>query len=121
MKKNFKLIGIIIIVIIFFMLICILEKWHNNYEFPNELHIKMSEINNNKSLIGLLEEEVVELLGEPRYKYIDRENKKNYTYSAGKTTQKSFWGKDYGQKVYDLLIDFDENDKVEYTYIKLST
>ena len=36
----------------------------------------MSAINDNKILIGLSEEEVVELLGEPRHKYTDIEYKR---------------------------------------------
>ena len=66
MRKIIKLIGIVIILI--FIGICVLEK-----ECSDELYIKMSAINDNKILIGLSEEEVVELLGEPRHKYTDIE------------------------------------------------
>ena len=95
------------------------------YNYKNEtidnLYIEMKEMVDNKSLIGLSEEEVVELLGEPRYKYTDRENKENYTYSAGKIFKEWFWGICYSTKYYQLEMEFDESGKVEYVYIKEST
>ncbi len=98
-------------------MICIFGKV---YEIPDDVYIKMQEINDNKSLIGL-SEEVVGLLGETRYQYIDGENKQNYVYTAGTTVKKRLLGNSYGRKVYDILIDFDENGKVEHTYIKECT
>ena len=80
----------------------------------------MNEMVDNKRLIGLSEDEVIELLGEPRYKYIGIDNPQNYTYSAGTTSKKHFWSSEYNRKVYDLNIVFDENDKVEYVHIKES-
>ena len=114
MKRETK----IIIVIIFCILICILEKV---YEIPDVENIKIQEINDNKSLIGLSEEEVVELLGEPRYQYIDGEDKQSYVYNAGTTVKKRILGNSYGRKVYDFRINFDENGKVKHTYIKECT
>lgn len=115
MKKETKL---IIIVIIFGVLIYILGKV---YEIPDDKYIEMQEINDNKGLIGLSEEEVVELLGEPRYQYIDGEDKQSYVYNAGTTVKKRILGNSFGRKVYDFRINFDENGKVEYTYIKECT
>lgn len=115
MKQETKF---IILVIIFGILIYAFGKV---YEIPDDVYIKMQEINDNKSLIGLSEEEVVGLLGEPRYQYIDGENKQNYVYNAGITVKKRLLGNSYGRKVYDFLIDFDENNKVYYTYIKECT
>lgn len=50
MMKELKLISIIIIIIIFCRLISI------NLEIPDELYIKMNEINDNQRLIGLSKE-----------------------------------------------------------------
>lgn len=121
MKKNINSKGIIILVVVFGVLICIITNWYNNNEYPNDTYIKMNEINDDKTLIGLSEEEVIELLGEPRYKYVDGENKNNYVYTAGSTVKKSIFGNEYGRKVYDFFIDFNESDKVEYTFIKECT
>ena len=114
MKRETK----IIIAIIFCILICILGKV---YEIPDDNYIKMQEINENKSLIGLSKEEVVELLGEPRYQYIDGEDKQSYVYNAGTTVKKRILDNSYGRKVYDFRINFDEDGKVEHTYIKECT
>lgn len=115
-SKTFKIIIIAIILLCAFIML---------YNYKNEtidnLYIEMKEMVDNKSLIGLSEEEVVELLGEPRYKYNDRENKENYTYSAGKIFKEWFWGRCYSTKYYQLEMDFDERGKVEYVYIKEST
>lgn len=86
-----------------------------------KIYIKMKEINDNQSIIGLLPEEVVGLLGKTRYEYYDRENKKVYNFSAGKMVEKTFLGNISGIKYYELIVHFDENNKVEDTYIKLST
>lgn len=121
MKKELKLTIFIIIIITIIIIFCGLIK----YENPDSLYIEMSEINYDQSLVGLSKERVVELLGEPKYEYNDRENKKVYKFNAGKIIRKSFWGNIIGnidrQKYYELKVFFDENDNVEYTYIKLST
>ena len=41
-------------------------------EKGDELYVKMKELNDNQSLIGLSLEEVVELLGKPKYEYNDK-------------------------------------------------
>lgn len=51
-------------------------------EKGDELYVKMKELNDNQSLIGLSLEEVVELLGKPKYEYNDKKNKKRYKYYA---------------------------------------
>lgn len=115
MKKVIQILGIVIILII----VCVIGIGHNK-EYPDDVYLKMTEINDNKNLVGLSEEEVVELLGKPDNEYIDIEKKNNYIYFAGATIKKSFFCGEYGRKVYELLIDFDASGKVEYTYIKLS-
>ena len=55
--------------------------------YPNDLYIKMNEMVENKSLIGLSETELIELLGEPNFK--SEERVKSYTYSAGSTIKKN--------------------------------
>lgn len=115
-SKIFKIIVIII------TLICVFIMLYNyKNETIDDLYIEMKEMVDNKSFIGLSEEVVVELLGEPRYKYTDRENKENYTYSAGKIFKEWFWGRCYSTKYYQLEMEFDESGKVEYVYIKEST
>lgn len=119
MKKIFKIIGVIIIVIVLYVLIYIVGVTINDKEIPNDLYIKMSEINNNKSLIGLSEEEVIELLGKPVDKLVDTTHLKNYTYytyEAGYTF-KSFLGNTYDKKYYDFEVLFDPDGIVKYTYI----
>lgn len=113
MKKILKLLGIVIILV----LICVIGIGHNK-EYPDEVYVKMAKFIDNKTLIGLSEEEIIELLGEPNDEYIDIENKNNYIYFAGTTIKKSFFTGEYGKKVYELLIDFDGSGKVEYAYIK---
>lgn len=113
MRKIIKILGIVIILIF----VCVIGIGHNK-EYPDDVYAKMTEINDNKTLIGLSEEEVIELLGKPDNEYIDIEKKNNYIYFAGATIKKSFFFGEYGRKVYELLIDFDASGKVEYAYIK---
>lgn len=113
MKKFIKIIGISIIVL--FILFCGLLFVQDNILYPNDLYIKRNEINNNKILIGLSEEEVIELLGEPKFK--SEGGRKTYTYSAGTTVKKSILVGEYQPRYYDLQINFDENNKVNYTGI----
>ena len=69
------------------------KSWLNNklqvydYEIMSDPYIEMNEMVDNKRLIGL-SEEVIELLGEPIYKYIGIDNNQNYTCSAGITSKK---------------------------------
>ncbi len=105
------------IIIIALTLFCVFILFYN-YEIISDSYIEMNEMVDNKRLIGLSEEEVIELLGEPQYKYIGIDNTQNYTYSAGTISKKHFWSSEYNRKIYNLNIDFDENDKVEYVHIK---
>ena len=113
MKKFIKIIGISIIVL--FILFCGLLFVQDNILYPNDLYIKRNEINDNKILIGLSEEEVIELLGEPKFK--SEGGRKTYTYSAVTTVKKSILVGEYQPRYYDLQINFDENNKVNYTGI----
>lgn len=110
-SKTFK------IIIIALILFCAFFLFYD-YEIISDSYIEMNEMVDDKRLIGLLEEEVIELLGEPIYKYISIDNTQNYTYSAGTISKKHFWSSEYNQKVYELNIDFDKNGKVEYVNIK---
>lgn len=65
MKKILKIIGISIIVL---FVLCGLIFVQDNILYTNDLYIKMNEITDNKSLIGLSETDLIELLGEPKYK-----------------------------------------------------
>ncbi len=110
-SKTFK------IIIIALILFCAFFLFYD-YEIISDSYIEMNEMVDDKRLIGLSEEEVIELLGEPIYKYIGIDNTQNYTYSAGTISKKHFWSSEYNQKVYELNIDFDKNGKVEYVNIK---
>lgn len=112
-----KTLKILIIMIILLYSTIILGNFKS--ETPDHLYIKMKEMNDNQSLIGLSEEEVVELLGKPEYKYNNRKEEKTYVYYAGKIFKESYWGYSYSHDYYELNMFFDENDKVEHTYIKL--
>jgi len=79
---------------------------------PDDTYIKMKEINDNKSLIGLSKEQVIELLGEQK-----NNDSEIYTYSAGKVTNYITLGTN---DFYYLKIIFDENGKVESTTLNLS-
>lgn len=119
MKKSLILIVFIIIILITLGGLFYIGVVNIKSEKGNDLYIKMSEINDNQSLIGLSIEEVIELLGEPRYQYTDSKNKKQFTYSAGEVVTEPFWGNNT-YKYYQIEISFDVNDKVEHTYIRLS-
>lgn len=88
-------------------------------ETPDNLYIKIKEMNDSKSLIGLNSEEVIKLLGKPEDEYNSRDNEKNYVYYAGEILKKSYWGYSYTHEYYKINISFDENDKVEDTVMKL--
>ncbi len=82
-------------------------------ERPSEQYVKMEEINHNKNLIGLSEEQVIELLGKPikiyTYNNID---KKVYMYSAGYITEGT------RKHSYVLKVIFEGTDKVTSTVLK---
>ena len=118
MKKILKIIGISIIVL--FALLFALLYWalfvQDKILYPNDLYIKMNEMVENKSLIGLSETELIELLGEPKFK--SEERVKSYTYSAGSTIKKNILVGEYQGRSYDLQITFDENSKVKSALIQ---
>ena len=88
-------------------------------ETPDNLYTEIKEINDDQSLIGLSSEEVIKLLGEPKHEYSSGEDKKRYIYSAGEIFKESYWGYSYSHEYYEFYVSFDENDKVENTFIKL--
>ncbi len=114
MKKIFKI--ILICMLAFLVLLFVLLFIQDNILYPDDLYIKMNEINDNKSLIGLSETDIIELLGEPKYK--SEQRTKSYTYSAGTTVKKSIFVGNYHKRSYDLQISFDEDNKVKYTVIQ---
>lgn len=115
MKKVLGITGIIIIAL--FVLLCALYFIGDNILYPNDLYIKRKEICDNKSLIGLSEDEVIELLGEPKFKS-DERGIKSYTYSAGTTVKNNIFVANYQTRYYDLQMVFDENDKVKSAIIQ---
>lgn len=90
-------------------------------ETPDNLYTEIKEINDDQSLIGLSSEEVIKLLGEPKHEYSSGEDKKRYIYSAGEIFKESYWGYSYSHEYYEFYVSFDENDKVENTFIKESS
>lgn len=114
-----KVLKALIIIVILLYATVIIGSFKS--ETPDNIYTKIKEMNDNQSLVGLSKEEVVLLLGEPRYKYTDNGNKENYTYSAGTILKKWVWGQCYSTKYYQLKIMFDESGKVKYDYIKEST
>lgn len=79
---------------------------------PNDTYIEMKKMNDNKNLIGLSKEQIIELLGEP-YGNTDADR---YYYDAGKITNYITGGKN---DFYHLEIVFDENGKVKSTSMEL--
>ena len=113
----FKIILIVIIITCTFFM---LNTYKN--EIIDNSYIKIKEMIDNKSLIGLSEEAVVELLGEPLYKVTDKEHFKTdytYGYDAGYIRKEWFWGQCYSTTLYQLKIDFDENGIVKNAYIEI--
>lgn len=115
--KN-KVIKILIIILILLSSYIILHNIKG--ENFSDLYTKMNEINDSQCLIGLSKEDVVELLGEPKYKINDDINV--YAYDAGSKKQGLFFFdiviySDYFYSA-ELRISFDENDKVKSTAIE---
>lgn len=79
---------------------------------PNDTYIEMKKMNDNKNLIGLSKEQIIELLGEP-YENMDADR---YYYDAGKITNYITGGTN---DFYHLEIVFDENGKVKSTSMEL--
>ncbi len=111
-NQEFRNVVCIVMVICGFVSLSLAPLW---YEYasarPDDTYVKMKEIDDNKSLIGLSKEQVEELLGEKRDK-----NKDVYYYGAGKIT--NYISSD--NTFYVFQIYFDENDIVESTTIKTS-
>ncbi len=91
-------------------------------EKPDEKYIRMKEINDKESLIGLSREEVKEVLGEPNMKYDFPKYKDVYRYDAGIKEKGLFVGNICVifdcTDAYALNVGFDENDKVKSTSIQ---
>ena len=88
---------------------------------PDTLCAEMNEINDDQSLIGLSEEQVIELLGEPEYKR-NEENNIQYRYDAGSLDKglflfntAIFFDSSYSCRLWVI---FDENGKVKNTSIQ---
>lgn len=119
MKKKLKWIGIILAIIIGFSIYIIASEVTSGKKQLDEQYIEMHEIDINNSLLGLSEEEIVELLGKPVkiYTYNDKE----YMYNAGHIYEglifghRNFWTTKHN---YVLYISFDETDKVKSTTIQ---
>ena len=114
-SKTFK----IILLVIISVCVCIMLINYRS-ETMDEKYIKINEIVNNKSLIGLSKEEVVELLGEPSRDSGDIQPNLGsiYEYSAGTIFEEWFWGNCYQTKYYRLNIWFDNNGIVKMVSIE---
>ncbi|MCI9246381.1 MAG: hypothetical protein HFJ30_04560 [Clostridia bacterium] len=117
MKKKLILIFISIIIwiiigILFYYLGEFLEK-ELILEKPTEQYVKMKEINDNRTLIGLSKEGVKEILGEPVkiYTYVEEV----YMYNAGYIYDGIFGSQKHNYVVY---ITFEETGMVKSTIIK---
>lgn len=110
----------IILIVIISVCLCIMISDYSD-EIIDEKYITRNEMVDNNSLIGLSEEEVIALLGEPASKNTYQLYGKNYTYydyGAGTIREEWFWGKYYSTKYYELNIMFDENGIVKDAYVK---
>lgn len=115
-----KILKTLIIIIILFLGFIILSNFKD--EKPDELCKEMTEISNSQSLVGLSKKEVEEVLGKPKYDF-NNETVNVYAYNAGSLTKGIIFMNRtlildciYG---CELRIVFDENDRVEYTSVKL--
>lgn len=85
-------------------------------EEPDELYVEMKGFNDNKNLIGLSEDVIIELFGEQRNEYNTEDGGKILEYSAGTIIKRTFFG--YTTDYYEFEVYFDENDKVKSTSIR---
>lgn len=117
MKKKLILISISIIIwIIFGALLYYLGEFLDKeliLEKPTAQYVKMKEINDNRTLVGLSKEEVKEILGEPTKIYTDGEDVQMY--HAGYIYDGLFCSHRHN---YVLYIDFSETGNVKSTRIK---
>lgn len=103
----------IVITISLCISLLLIPLWYNFISArPNKVYVKMKEISDSQSLIGLTKEQVIELLGEP---YGDKDLD-TYYYEAGKITNYITGGTN---EFYTLQIVFDENGKVILTSMEL--
>lgn len=110
----------IILIISISVCACIMLSNYSD-EIMDETYIEMNELVENESLIGLSEDAVVELLGEPEAKSTYKKQEKNYTnyrYSMGKVREEWFWGRCYTTKYYRLNIICNEDGIVESVNIQ---
>lgn len=115
-NKKFKVLSWIIVA---FLLVGGYASIKYGYSFlsylsakPDDTYAEMTELSDNRSLIGLSKEQIDELLGKPDHTEND---KKVYFYDAGKVTNYLFFGE---RDFYELRIVFDENNVVKSTSIK---
>ena len=115
-SKVIKILMIISILLCVFILV-----FNFRDESPDTLCAEMNEINDDQSLIGLSEEQVIELLGEPEYKR-NEENNIQYRYDAGSLDKglflfntAIFFDSSYSCRLWVI---FDENGKVKNTSIQ---
>ena len=109
---------LIVLSIVFFICFILINI---KKEKPNDLYLKMNEINVEQSLIGLSKEEVVSFLGEPEEKENEDENT-IFTYNAGSIGKGLFF---FNEAIlfdcyyaYDFEVVFNENNQVESTNMR---
>lgn len=108
-NQDFRKIVYIVIVICGCISVTLAPLWYKYAsERPNNTYVKMKEINDDQSLIGLSKEQIVELLGDP----YGNKDADSYYYDAGKITNYLLFGL---RDSYELRVVFDEN------YIVIST
>lgn len=112
--KKFRIVVYIIVIIVCVGISVKLEPLWCEYAsaIPDSTYVEMKRINDNKSLIGLSKEQVVELLGEPISSYTAKYS--DYYYDAGEITNYITGG---NRKSYVFQVCFDENDIVRSTSI----
>ena len=118
MRKNLKIIVIVLIIKIIFSILSFFLKG----ERPDDLYRKMKNLHDNQTLIGLSKEEVIELLGQPEYESNWHETT-FYQYDAGSLDKGLFWEnrtiifkRSYGWK---FNVAFYKNDKVKSTSMQM--
>lgn len=110
----------ILIVVVILLCVCIILI-NIKKEKPSDLYLEMSEINDSRKLIGLSEEEVVALLGEPKSKY-NEDSDTIFRYNAGNIGKglylfnKAIFFDSYDGYVLEVF--FNEDNKVESTILQ---
>ncbi len=113
-SQEFKrTVNIIVIIVCGCIFVTLTPLWYKYVSAkPNDTYVKMKEINDNQSLIGLSKEQIVELLGNP----YGNKDADRYYYDAGKLTNYITGGTN---DFYHFKIFFDDNGKVKSTSIEL--